>query len=83
MMYGSGYNGLGSCFGWGSRFMFGGMGMLMMAVFALLVVLLVVYLAKRNGKHPSSNEALESLKMRFAKGEISEAEFLRRKNILD
>jgi uncharacterized membrane protein len=81
MMFGRGYNGFSNSFGFGSRFMYGGWGMIMMAAF-LLAVITVIYFAKRTGHRQSSYEAMDALKMRLAKGEISEEEFLKRKNIL-
>lgn len=82
MMYGRGYNGFTNCFG--SGFIYGGWGMmLLMAVFTLLAVAVIIYFVKRSGRHQSSNEALQALKMRLVKGEISEEEYLRRKTILD
>lgn len=88
MMYGRGYNGFSNCFGFGFGFgtghTFGGWGMMIiMAAFILLTTAVVIYITKRTGHHRSEDEALQSLKMRFAKGEISEEEYLKRKNILD
>lgn len=83
MMFGRGYNGFSNCFGFGSGFMYSGWGMIMMTAFILLAVIAIIYFAKRTGHRQSSNEAMEILKMRLVKGEISEEEYFRRKTILD
>lgn len=53
----------------------------MMLGFAVLIVIAIIYFAKRTGNRSSSN-AMEELKMQFAKGEISEEEYLKKKDIL-
>lgn len=78
MMFGSGVNLLNSCFGYGAGFI--NYGMILLT--AVVMVIIVVFVSKRN-KRNSSNNALETLKIRLAKGEISEAEYMRRKDILD
>ena len=82
MMFGRGYNGFSNCFGIGSGFMHGGWGIIMMAAFILLAVIAVIFIVKRTGHRQSSNEALQALKKRFAEGEISEEEYLKKKKIL-
>lgn len=91
MMMGRGYNGFGRFGGgmmhgyFGNGFMYGGLGMLIAcAVIVVLVVVAFVIIVKRNkhNRHVGS-AALDELKIRFAKGEISEEEYLRKKKILD
>lgn len=83
MMFGRGYNGIADCFGFGPGFMYGG-GMLMMAGLLILAVVALVLFVKRNGpkKSTAGDEVLEALKMRLVRGEITEEEYIRRKNIL-
>lgn len=81
MMFGRGYNGFNNCFRFGYGFTHFGFGMFMMLGFAVLIVIAIIYFAKRAGNRSSSN-AMEELKMRFAKGEISEEEYLKKKDIL-
>ena len=83
MMFGRGYNGINNCFGFGSGFMHGGVGMIMMATIIIVAVIAIIYFAKKTSHRKSSNESIEALKMRFAIGEISEEEYMRRKSILD
>lgn len=83
MMFRRGYNGFSNGFGFGSGFMHGGLDIIMMVAFILLTVIAVIYFVNRTNHRQPRNEALESLKMRFAKGEISEEDYLKRKNIID
>lgn len=70
----------GRCFEAGHGFMFGGIGM-----FLILAVILIaaVVLITRNNRAKTGSDAIEVLKIRYAKGEISEEEYLKRKNLLD
>ncbi len=85
MMFGRGYNVYSSCFGDGSRsgFWFGGWGMMIIGVIILVAVTAIIITLVRNSRNRPRNEAVESLKLRLAKGEINEEEYLRRKSILD
>ena len=84
MMYGNGYNGFNSCWGFASRWMHGGPAMmLMMTVFLILAAAVVIILMKKTNKRQAGSEALEMLQMRFVKGEISAEEFSRRKSMLE
>lgn len=82
MMYGTynGYEGwgLGNMMGW-----FGG-GIMMIAFWVLLVVFIVWIVREISGKNSRSNSnALDILKERYAKGEISKEEFeSKKKDIL-
>jgi putative membrane protein len=80
-MYGRGYYGARGCFDWfGSSpwFMWG--GMLMLFVIAALIVILFIK-SKDKVKHQNS-DALEILKIKLVKGEITEEEYLRKREIL-
>ena len=83
MMYGRGYNGFSSCFGCGSGFMHNWSGMILMFLFIIITAIAVIFLIKRTNRSKSGNDALEMLKIRLAKGEISEDEYFRRKNLID
>lgn len=83
MMFGNGYNGIGNCLGFGNGLMYGGWGMIIMAGFIVLAIIGFIFLAKKTNHRQSNNAALEALKIRLAKGEISDDEYLIRKNILD
>lgn len=80
--WGRGYNGVGAYFGEHAGYMHSGLGMLIMGIFTIAVFIVGIYLIKKFGHRNSSNAALEELKIRFAKGEMEEDEFTRRKNIL-
>jgi putative membrane protein len=59
--------------------------MIMMGIFAVVVVALIVLAVKRinsSSKRISGSAALDELKIKFAKGEITEEEYVRRKRIL-
>lgn len=83
MMFGNGYNGIGNCFGFGNGLMHSGWGMIIMLGISALIVAGVILIAKKKGHHQSDNAVLEALKMKLAKGEISEEEYLRRKIVLE
>ena len=80
MMFG---RGIGNCFGLGNGLIYGGGGMIIMLGFLALAVVGVILVIKKTGHRHTDNAALEALKMRLARGEISEEEYLRRKTILD
>lgn len=70
-MFGQGYMGPMGGIGY-----FPWMGLMFFIVFAIVIFLLVSYLKKDNYRETKSNNALEILEERFAKGEISKEEFL-------
>ncbi|WP_010631954.1 SHOCT domain-containing protein [Sporolactobacillus vineae] len=81
-MYLRGYNGLGGCFGYGDGFfgpwmMMGSGVLLLVAVIIAAVILFKMASSKKRG-----DSSLELLKLRYAKGEISEAEYLKMKKVL-
>ncbi len=83
MMFGNGYNGIGNCFGLGNGLMNGGWGMIIMLGISALIVVGVILLVKKTGRHQTENAVLEALKMKLAKGEITEEEYLKRKIVLE
>ncbi|WP_331775531.1 SHOCT domain-containing protein [Sulfurospirillum sp. 1612] len=70
-MFGQGYMGYMGGMGY-----FPWMGLMFFIVFAIVIFLFVSYLKKDNYRETKSNNALEILEERFAKGEISKEEFL-------
>ncbi|MBS3994693.1 MAG: SHOCT domain-containing protein [Alkaliphilus sp.] len=82
MMYGSRYNGINSCF---ERFgfMHNGIGMILVFILILAITVTIILLLTRNSRHKSGDSALKELKLRYAKGELSEEEFLKRKHLID
>jgi putative membrane protein len=83
-------------YGYGSGLGLGGwLGMLGMLVLVVGVVLLVAWLVGRGGRvapaqgsqglagQPAGRDALELLRMRFARGEISEAEYRSARQVLE
>lgn len=66
-------------------FEFYGLGLLLRGVFWAIIIFLVIKLFEKKNKsiEKESNNALEILRERFAKGEIDEEEFLKRKELLE
>ena len=62
--------------------MSGGWNMIIMAVLTVLVIVAIIYFTRKSKNKHTEDVALEELKMRYAKGEITEEEYVRRKNIL-
>lgn len=83
MMNGRGYNLFNSCFGYGAGYFNHGIGMFLMIGFIILAAVALIFFVSRINKHKPGYDALEALKVRLAKGEISEDEYYRRKNIID
>jgi putative membrane protein len=85
MMFGRGFgfNGL-NCLGQG--FGFGGLGMIVgMIIFAAIVtfaVLAIIHFTRKPARRNTGSDALEVLKMRLAKGEITEEEYVKLRNVL-
>ena len=68
--------------GW-SGLMTGGWNWLI-GIGIILIVIAVTYLiVNRNKNKDSNNNALESLKVKFAQGEVTEEEYTKRKNVLE
>lgn len=70
---------------WGDGYGFMGGGIMLLSWLAiiLLVVVAVKWLMDRDGTKSSSSSALETLKMRFAKGEIDAEEYETRRKLLE
>ena len=66
--------------GWGFGF-FGGLGMLLLWVFVIATIVFAVKYASGNSKNTNSSSAADILNERFARGEIDEEEYRRRKKI--
>ena len=84
MMFGRGYNGVADwCGGPVGFFGFHG-GFLLSLVLIAAAVLITVYVMKKRPSHHdrTSDEVMESLNMRYIKGEIDDEEYLRRKQII-
>lgn len=77
----------GSCLGFMNGFYGGGWFMpLLMAIFLVVLIVVTVSIIKkerRSSKKNSYDAALEELKIEFAKGNLTEEEYLRKKRILN
>lgn len=82
MMFGRGFGHWSQCGWFGSRFFYGGWGMVIAAVLFIAVIAVAIYLLKRNRGHQSGSDALQALQMRYVKGEISEEEYVQKKKML-
>lgn len=83
MMYGRSYNLFNNCFGYGAGYINHGIGMILMIAFILVAAIALILFVSRINQRKPGNDALEALKIRLAKGEISEDEYFRRKNRID
>jgi putative membrane protein len=78
---GFGYNGVGYNG-------FGGFGGILMMIIPIILVVLVIYAVFRLISQPrydndrNNNEALNILAQKYAQGDLSEEEYLKKKNIL-
>ncbi len=81
MGYGRGFSFPGNCFGYGSNLWFhyaiGG------TLLIIGIVLVVMFLKKKNNTSQITSEALELLNMKYAKGEITEEEYTKRKSVIN
>ena len=69
------------CFGYG---MFGGGWGLLIGAGVLIIIASAVYLSIGRGRNNGMRgDAIESLKLKYANGEITEEEYFNRKNVLD
>ena len=82
MMFGRGYNGMNGCFG-NFGFMHGGFGMGFMLLIIILTVVAAVILINWYKKNQADDSAMEELKLRFIKGEITEEEFVKMKKLIE
>lgn len=79
MMHGRWFSILDGCFGYGY---YGIWHFLMMGGFTLLVVGLIIWSIKKS-KATSDDQALNLLRQRYALGEITEEEYLHKRNALN
>lgn len=82
MMYryfNQGYYGNGNCFG----FFNNGYGMFITLGLIITILLVLYFLGHTKKRKTSYDAALENLKMKYVKGEITEEEFVRRKDIMN
>lgn len=80
--FGGGFNGIGNCLGFGGGYMHGGfffVGFLLLLTAAILGAVLI-FRRSRGGQ--ADKAVMEALKMRLVSGEITEEEFLSKKNAL-
>lgn len=83
MMSGRGYNVVCGNEFFGSDFMHRGIGTAIIAVIIIVAIVVIILLFKKSNKNgQTSNEALEILETRFAKGELTEEEFKTKKKAL-
>jgi putative membrane protein len=73
MMFYKGYSDFGSCYIFGTWLPY---------VFLFLVLAAVVYFWVRNDRRKTGKDSLESLKISYAKGNMTEDEYLKKKKIL-
>ncbi|NMA84885.1 MAG: SHOCT domain-containing protein [Epulopiscium sp.] len=79
--FNNGYHGNGFCPSFG---VFHNGGSIIVGLGIVITIALVFYLfAYNNKKKRISSEALESLKLQYVKGQLSEEEYLRRKSLID
>ncbi len=81
-MYKMGFFGRGfNCFG-PEGFFFASPWMMGISILVLVVVAVVIIKTLKNRSNNGNDEALELLKIKFVKGEISEEEYLKKKSVL-
>ena len=85
MMFGNGFNGGGfqgieSCFAGG--YMHGGFFMMAFLLFATLALLGTLFLLKKSTGNKADSAVMETLKMKLVSGEITEEEYISKKNVL-
>lgn len=84
MMFGNGYvgNGIGNCCGFAGGYMHGGLFVLAFLLIAALVILGTWFLVKRAQGNRADSVVMETLKMKLVSGEITEDEYISKKNAL-
>ncbi|MFT8889688.1 SHOCT domain-containing protein [Ethanoligenens sp.] len=86
MMFTRLYGNFRGCYGYGAGSFFGIGGFVMLAaivILAVVAVIVVLRVLKKAGRTHLSAEALETLKLRYVKGEISEEEYLKVEKTLE
>jgi len=87
MMFGNGFNGggfqgIGHYCGFAGGYMHGGFFILAFLLFAALAILGTLFLVKRFHGNPGDSAVMETLKMKLVSGEITEEEYISKKNAL-
>lgn len=80
--FGGGFHGIGNCLGFGGGYMHGGfffVGFLLLLTAAILGAVLIF---RKSRVSQADNAVMEALKMRLVSGEITEEEFISKKNAL-
>ena len=81
MGYGRGFSIPGGCFGLGSGLWF---HYVIGAVLLIIGVIVVIkFLKNKNNTSHINSEAIEMLKMKYVKGEITEEEYIKRKSVIN
>jgi putative membrane protein len=80
MMHGYGWYGNGFC---DSVFGRGYFGISQYLILIGIIIIVVALVMNRKSKKVKDSTAEESLKMLYVKGEISEEEYLKRKNVIE
>lgn len=87
MMFGNGYNsggfdGVGNCLGFAGGYMHGGFFILAFLLFATLAGLVTLFLVRRSHSNRADSVVMETLKMKLVSGQITEEEYVSKKNAL-
>jgi len=87
MMFGNGFGGggfreVGNCLGFAGGYMHGGFFILAILLFVTLALLGTLFLVKRSQSNRVDSAVLETLKMKLVSGEITEEEYISKKNLL-
>ncbi len=79
-MYGNGWSGNGGCaFGFGNGYF--SIWLLLIVIGIIIIIFSIV--ASRKPKTTVSSDAIDKLKVLYINGEITEEEFLKRKNVIE
>jgi uncharacterized membrane protein len=87
MMFGNGFyseglRGAGNCLGFAGGYMHSGFFMFGFLLIAALAVLGTIFLVRKSHGSQSDKAVLEALKMRLVSGEITEEEYISKRNAL-
>jgi len=79
-MYGNGWSGFGRCdFGFGNGYFSMWHYLIMIGV----VLIIVAIVASRRSISSKTGDAVEKLKLLYVRGEITEEEYMKRKNVIE
>lgn len=82
MMYGRGWFGNYSCPFLGGN-LFGAWHLLILLGVILIIAALIVWVRRNNRNSGNESQAIGTLKELYVKGEITEEEYLKRKNVIE